>query len=514
MHQLGMKGAVAAGHSVTADAAAEVLRAGGNAFDAAVAGFFAACVCEPVLASLGGGGFLLARTAAGRAKVFDFFTHTPHRKSGEKDIDFYPVSVDFGSTQQEFHIGLGACATPGVVHGMFAVHRELGSMPVRELIQPAVELARAGIVVDTFQAYLLGLVAPIYRTDSALPLFCSPADRQRLVAPGDVFTNAALADIMELLAIEGPDLFYRGEIARNIARVCEERGYLEYDDLLRYETVVRDPLSIEYRRHRFYSNPPPSAGGILIAFGLNLLGEIDLRRLGFGSYAHMRTLTEVLRKTSAVRSDHFVDGPHTGLLDLELLQRYRQEIGAKFAAYRGTTHISIIDGQRNVATVTVSNGEGCGELVPGTGFMLNNMLGEEDLNPAGFHRWSTDERMSSMMAPSILLDERGVLTALGSGGSNRIRTAILQVLSNITDFGLDLESAVARPRIHIEDAELNIEAGLPGDVIEKLIREFSDHRLFKQANMFFGGVHMVRVDPRGGIDAVGDPRRSGVGVVV
>ena len=145
-----MRGAVAAGHSKTAETAAEILRAGGNAFDAAIAAFFTSCICEPALASLGGGGFLLAKDETGRAKVFDFFTHTPRSKSVNHAIDFYPVTVDFGSAQQEFHIGLGSCATPGAVSGVSTVHKSLGQLPMSELVQPALELARNGVIVEPF----------------------------------------------------------------------------------------------------------------------------------------------------------------------------------------------------------------------------------------------------------------------------------------------------------------------------------------------------------------------------
>lgn len=223
----------------------------------------------------------------------------------------------------------------------------------------------------------------------------------------------------------------------------------------------------------------------------------------------------MLRNTSVARVKHFDDGPHEGLLDKNLVQTYQAEIHERTAAYKGTTHISVIDSQKNIATMTVSNGEGCGELIPGTGIMLNNMLGEEDLNPSGFHRWHTNERMSSMMAPSILMDSHGSVTALGSGGSNRIRTALLQAVSNITDFKLDIESAITNPRIHIESDVLNVEAvGLPSGTVDRLTSDFTEYRIFDELNMFFGGVHVVQATSSGGITCAGDPRRSGVGLVV
>ena len=509
-----MKGAVAAGHELTAHTAAEVLRSGGNAFDAAVAAFFTMCMCEPVLASLGGGGFLLARDRRGQSRIFDFFTHTPRRKSSGKDVEFYPVTVDFGSAQQVFHIGLGASATPGAVSGMFSINTELGSMSMRELIQPAVDLAHNGVVVNEFQSYLLQLVSPIYMTGSMLPLFSSTADHRQLAASGELIRNPDLAQFLEILAIEGSELFYRGEIARDIQRLCEGRGHLGYEDFTAYHTIARRPLSMKYRDRVLYTNPPPGAGGILIAFGLSLLQHFDLPAYRFEGYDHLRLLAEVLVKTSAARARHFVDGPDTGFLDADLVAAYRQEVHGVTAASKGTTHISVVDGFGNMAAMTVSNGEGCGELVPGTGIIMNNMLGEEDLNPGGFHGWRTNERMSSMMAPCILLDKSGGASAFGSGGSNRIRTAILQVVSNMVDFGLSAEAAITNPRIHIETDVLNMESGFRSEAYDALGEDFPQHRLFEGTNMFFGGVHSVSVDPKGRFSSTGDPRRSGVGLIV
>jgi gamma-glutamyltranspeptidase/glutathione hydrolase len=156
-----LKGAAATGHPLTTAAAEEVLREGGNAFDAIIAAHFTACVAEPVLASLGGGGYLLAEPAEGKSRVYDFFAQTPlNRPAGE--LDFYPISADFGPTSQEFHIGLGAVATPGSVKGMFAIHRDLGTMPMQRLVQPAVRAAREGVRINSLQAYIFDVVSPIY----------------------------------------------------------------------------------------------------------------------------------------------------------------------------------------------------------------------------------------------------------------------------------------------------------------------------------------------------------------
>ena len=511
-----MKGAVAAGHRLTAEAAAEMLRAGGNAFDAAIAGFFAACVAEPVLASPGGGGYLLARDARGRARMFDFFAHTPRAKPDARgrDLDFFSVTVDFGAAQQEFHIGLGSCAAPGAVRGMFGAHRELGTLPMAELVRPAAEMARAGVKVNAFQSYLIGLVGPICRTESAFPLFASASKPGELAQPGDMFTNPQLADFLETLAREGEMFFYEGEIAAAIAEQCRDRGFLTRADMRAYQTHVRAPLEIAYHGRRLLTNPAPSAGGLLVGFGLELLKQSGLGADGHGGGAHCRALSAALRATCEARSRHFSDGPSDELLHPELLAQYRRKVpppGSALRAARGTTHISAMDSANNTASLTVSNGEGCGVLLPGAGFMLNNMLGEQDLNPGGFHRWRPNRRMSSMMAPGILLGN-DYEAALGSGGSNRIRSAILQVVSNLVDFGMELPAALAAPRMHIEEDALYLESGMPAQ--REMQNAFPNHRVFGEPNMFFGGVHVAERKAGGKISALGDPRRDGVGVIV
>lgn len=510
-----MKGAVAAGHRLTAEYAGEILRAGGNAFDAAVAGFFAACVTEPVLASLGGGGFLLARDAAGQSRVFDFFTHTPRAApAAAAEMDFHPVTVDFGAVRQEFHIGLGACAAPGTVRGMFAIHRHLGTMPMKELLQPAVELAKTGVAVNPYQSYLFDLVSPIYRTESALPLFASTSRPGELVQPGDVFRNPQLADVLETLAAEGESFFYDGEIAALIAAQSRQGGgCLAREDLSNYAVHQRAPVEIAYRGHRLATNPPPSAGGLLIGFGLELLKQADLGS-DFGSEAHIGALIETLLATSEARASHCGDNSGEALLHPDLLAQYRRRVLGRARAFRGTTHLSAIDAEGNIASLTVSNGEGCGRLLPDTGFMLNNMLGEEDVNPAGFHQWRPNQRMASMMAPSILSADEGGVSALGSGGSKRIRTALLQVVCNMVDFAMPPEAAVASPRVHIETDVLHFEADFPPRTVSAMRRAFPDHSVFDQPNMFFGGVHLAQMTRDGALSAVGDPRRDGVGVVV
>jgi gamma-glutamyltranspeptidase/glutathione hydrolase len=514
------KGVVAAGHELTAAAAETILREGGNAYDAILAAALMSCVTEPVLASLGGGGFLLAHTADDRELAYDFFAHTPRTRRPVDELDFQEVSIDFGTAQQPFHIGLGSIATPGMVRGLFEIHRELGTMSMRDIAAQAVEQARRGVRLNRLQAYIFGIIAPIYtHTPDARAIFGSAEDPRRTVGEGEVLVQPQLADVLEVLAIEGEDLFYRGETARAAAEQCQTGGgCLTSEDLEHYVVERRRPLVAAYRGTRLSTNPPPSSGGILIAFGLQMLQAAPRPRgYAFGSAAHLGLMALVMDLTDRARIDSFVDGhppqPAAKLLDGELIERYRTEVRDRAQALGGTTHINVMDAAGNVATMTTSNGEGCGHIVPGTGLMLNNMLGEEDLHPSGFHNWRENERMTSMMAPSVLQFPDGRIVATGSGGSRRIRTALLQVLVNLVDHGMGVEEAVTSPRIVIEDDKLSVEGGFEPRALDELLVAHPNHQVWDELNLYFGGAHTVELH-RKGFHGAGDPRRGGVCVVV
>jgi gamma-glutamyltranspeptidase/glutathione hydrolase len=221
-----------------------------------------------------------------------------------------------------------------------------------------------------------------------------------------------------------------------------------------------------------------------------------------------------MRLTNEARLQKSADGLlDERLLDPELIQLYLQQVKNRSPARRGTTHISVVDRSGNIAALTTSNGEGCGHLLGATGIMLNNMLGEEDLNPDGFHRWQADRRLTSMMSPGILQLSDTRCVALGSGGSNRIRSAVLQVLLRLVDETLPLQEAIEQPRIHYEDGLLNIEGGFHETVYNRLQQQFHNTSGWPGANLFFGGVHAVALQD-GDFDCAGDQRRGGVAAVV
>lgn len=508
-------GIVTAGHEKTAEAALEVLKAGGNAFDAIVAGGFAACAAEAVLASLGGGGFLLAHSASGLEAIYDFFVQTPKKFRQGSDQDFYPIHADFGPTTQEFHIGLGSMATPGVIAGFFDIHNDLGRLPIQEVLAPAIQLCREGVPINPFQQYLFEVVRPIYSaTPGATQLFGSKKRRGKLIQEGELLRFPHLAQTLEAMGREGKDLFYRGDLAKQLVKQCAQGGHLQLEDLESYEVIRRKPLEFHYRGHRMLTNPPPSCGGILIAFTLELLVDHGLQPK-FGSAQDLSELAQVMDLTNRARLDALRMEPEwldaCRLLGrFDFMEIYRNEILPFPQSPRGTTHLNVIDKEGNVASMSLSNGEGCGHVLAGTDIMLNNMLGEEDINPAGFENWPTNVRMSSMMSPTLLFMKDGTMVAMGTGGSNRIRTAIVQVLKNLVDHRMAVPEAVTASRIHFERDLLSMEPGFLPEVVTQLEKIFPQIHLWEEKNLFFGGVHTVSSHPDRGFSGMGDPRRFGV----
>lgn len=517
------QGAIAAGHPKTAEAGAEMLRQGGNAFDAAAAAILASCVAEFTLASLAGGGFLLAHTADDRNILFDFFTQTPRQKRPLDAVDFYPVLVNFGITTQEFHVGLGSMAVPGTLAGVFHVQQTLGRLPLQAIAEPAIHYARTGVKLGPFQAYCLQILQPILLAADGIHQHCAPTGT--LLQAGDTLFMPELANTLEYLSQEGIRPFYEGEIAQSLVKDCQHKGgYLTLDDLRQYQVIERNPLKAVYRGNTLLTNPPPSSGGSLIAFALSLLESLDFSSIALGSQEHLSALVQVMRLTNLARKDGYDNALYDPdvaqrFLATEHLAQYAQQLAIAPNKFGSTTHISVIDGEGNAASVTTSNGEGSSYVIPGTGVMVNNMLGEADLHPNGFHTWQEDVRISSMMAPTLVLKDHRPEIVLGSGGSNRIRTAILQVISNIIDFQMPVYEAVNRSRLHWEDGVLNLEPNLFDGAIDRPFDRtqfpWNEHLIqWESQNMFFGGVHTVFEAEDGALSGAGDGRRSGAVAIV
>lgn len=366
-----------------------MLRQGGNAFDAAVAAVFTACVSESVLTSIAGGGFLLAHTAGGEDTLFDFFCQTPQQSQLEKAPDFYPVQANFGNTVQEFHIGLGSMAVPGTLAGLLRVHQRLGQLPLATILEPAWQAATEGVRLDAFRAYCLRLLEPILTATAAARALYAP--QGQLLRQGERLYMGEFAGFLSQLVSQREAAFYHGPVAQQIAADCRAAGgYLSLADLQAYRVIERSPLRMVYGSTTLLTNPPPSSGGTLIAFALKLLMQSKpAQELVFGSSAHLGQLRQAMQLTNQARRD----GYDANLYQSEIadwflsethLASYRQIFEQATSKWGSTTHVSVVDAAGNAASVTTSNGEGASYVVPGTGIMVNNMLGGRRPQSAGF----------------------------------------------------------------------------------------------------------------------------------
>jgi len=519
-----VKGAIAAGHPLTAQAGARVLEEGGNAVDACVAASFAGWVAESPLTGPGAGGFALVLPGDGRpARVADFFVATPGMGLPvPPGAEMHAIDVGFGGdseTTQVFNIGEASCAVPGAAAGLEAVHARYGRLPWRELLQPAIELARDGVEVSRQQAHLHAILDRILRHAGEGRRIYSRPDGTRLV-PGDVLQLADLGHTLEQLGSEGAAILYRGDLARAIVETVGAAGGITREDLAAYRVVWRRPVHARFHGHEVVSNPPPSSGGILIAYGLALLERVE--RGAPGSADAIIALAEVMREQTRVRDDSFASGLYRGGLARRLLSDEgiaaglaRIAAGAPGAsepAPAGTTHVSAVDTDGNAASLSSSTGSGSGVIVPGTGIHLNNMLGEYDLVAGG--PAVPGKRLTSMMAPTVVVGDEGPRLVVGSAGSVRLRGAIMQVIANVVAHGLGVADAIDFPRVHVDEPHLHCEGGFDAAELERVGAAGYDVVQWRRRNLFFGGTNAVEVLPGGELAAAGDERRGGAGVVV
>lgn len=469
-----MGGVVAAGHPLTAEAGAKVLRDGGNAVDAAVAAALASFAVESPLTGFGAGGFMMVHRGE-ETVLFDFFVAAPGLDGIERGAELVPVPVHFDAeTVQTFYVGPASCGVPGTAAGLERALLRFGSVPLSELVGAGVRLAREGAPVNAEQAYILEILAPIQeRLEPARELY---APEGKPLREGDVFCFPELAEALERYGAEGAEPFRGGVVAAALSDyVVAHGGTLGRGDFAAYEPIERKPIRAPFRGAEVLTNPPPSSGGTLIAHSLGLLE-------GFGEESGPEQLVAAMRATNDARGD---------LLG-------------------STTHISAIDRDGMCASMTCSNGSGSGVLVPGTGVILNNMLGEEDLNPLGFHRLAPGRRVTSMMAPTVVLRDGEIELGLGSAGSNRIRSAILQTVVRTVEQGMSAAEAVRAPRLHFEDGVVQAEPGIDEAALARIEAAGLPVARRPAINLFFGGVQAVARDPEtGALSGGGDPRRGG-----
>jgi gamma-glutamyltranspeptidase/glutathione hydrolase len=368
-----------------------------------------------------------------------------------------------------------------------------GRLPLSELVAPAAALARRGAPLSRQQAYVVEILGGLVTsTPEAAAIFAPAGD---LLQAGDTIRQPGLAEALEQLGEEGAEPFYRGAIAERVVGWLQERGgVVSGEDLAAYRVIDRLPVRVAYRGRQVLTNPPPSAGGILLAHALSRLE---------GASSSLEAVIAAMEASQAARTPEFLDS----LGDPEFAERFLRP-GGRLGS---TTHVAVLDAAGMACSVTCSNGACSGVVVPGTGLHLNNMLGEQDLNPLGFHRYPPGRRLPSMMAPTVVLRDGRPELVLGSAGSNRIRSAILQTILRVIDDGMRADEAVQSPRVHFEEGIVYTEPGIDVSAIDP---SRYGHAAFRELNLFFGGVQAVERDASGRFSGGGDPRRGGAAVVV
>ncbi len=499
-----MNYAISGGHQKTLEAAEIVLKQKGNAVDAAIAAYLVSFISEPCMASIGAGGYAMVHDGQ-KTKLVDFFCQTPKFKKPISQQEFFPITVDFGSTTEDFHIGKGSIAVPGAIAGIYKLHERWGSLPMKELIEPAKLWAKEGVALDKFNAYDVHLLRNIFTRDPKMNSIFFKKNGN-LKKEGDIVKMERYSDFLGVLEVEGKDLFYKGEISRQVSSDLKSQGHLCREDFENYTAIVRDPISFDFMNYRIHAPGHPSVGGMILTSCLHSIAKsISKEKINIHTKDHFSLL---------VQSFEIIQKLKNRPLNLKkyLADQFgiTIDIPSNTNGYKwgGTSHFNIIDKNGMTVSLTTSIGEGSSYFIPGTDMQMNNMLGEEALMPNGFHNWQEDERLQSMMSPTVITDsENNIINAIGTGGAGRIPYAIAQVVLNNFYFGLSPTEAINAPRLHVQNGNIDVESGF-----ETQKKDSLSLRIWDTQSLFFGGVNMVYKDGNK-FSAAADDRRFGKWIV-
>jgi gamma-glutamyltranspeptidase/glutathione hydrolase len=525
---------VVSAHRLASEVGRDILRRGGNAVDAAVAVGFALAVVYPEAGNLGGGGFMLVRRPDGSSAVIDFREMAPARASRTMYLD------SLGNVTDKSFDGALAAGVPGTVAGFAEAIRRYGTMPLRELVEPSLDLARGGFVVDRrLDTALTGCWSKLSAFPSTVRVFSRNGARLR---EGDTLRQPDLARTLTRIRDFGVDGFYRGETSRLLENeMHRDGGIITKTDLEGYHPVVRTPLRGFYRGLEILSPPPPSSGGLCLLEILNIWEGFDLGSMGFHSSRAVHVMAEAMKRAFADRAElmgdpDFTRIPDDTLVSKEYSARRRNEIDTLRASAsdrvrsgagqaregRHTTHYCVVDREGTIATTTYTLNDifGCKVVVDSAGFFLNDEMDDFSAKPGVPNAYglvggdanaiSGHKRPLSSMLPTIVLKSGRPIMVLGARGGSKIITAVAQVISNVADFNMDLQEAVDAPRFHhqwLPDTLVAEKFALPRDVTERL-EEKGQH--VREADGPIGALEAIWFDiPGGWIYGVSDPREGG-----
>lgn len=488
------KAMVVAQEPLAADAGLAVLKAGGNAVDAAVAVGFALAVTHPFAGNVGGGGFMLIRFADGKSTFIDFRERAPERAS--RDMYLGPD----GKPTRDSIEGWRASGVPGTVRGLELAHQKYGKAKWASLVDPSVRLARDGFAVSWALSQSLRNSRNLGKYPESKRIFQRDG---KFYEMGETLRQPELAATLGRIARAGGKDFYLGETARRLVVEMEKHGGLfTAKDLAQYAAVERTPLAGAYKNYGIITAPPPSSGGIGILQMMGMLENSGYEKSGFGSAASIHFMAEAMRRYYADRSEFLGDPdfykvPVKRLLDKDYIARRRATIdreratpsdaikpGSGMPESEDTTHYAVVDeaGNAVAVTYTLNGGYGSGVTVPGLGVLLNNEMDDFAAKPGEPNMFGLvqgeanaiqpGKRPLSSMTPTIVTRDGKLYMVVGAPGGSRIITAVMQVILNVIDFGMNAQDAVDAPRFHHQwkPDKLSLERGISPDTVEILKR--------------------------------------------
>lgn len=527
----GKNGMVASAHPLASQVGVDILKAGGNAVDAAVAVGFALGVIEPNASGIGGGGFMLIWLAdAGRPVYIDFRGKAPSGTSDtmfelDEDGKVKPDARGFNPAV----VGGRSVAVPGEVSGLLLAQEKFGRLGRRAVMQPAIDHAENGIVVSEV---LAGMITEHYDVLLAYPetgRIYLDDDFPKM--PGDRVVNPDLAKTLRGVAEDGRSAFYSGRVARAIVDAVQaDGGTMTMDDIAGYLVSYRRPVRGSYRGYGILSAPPPSSGGAHVIELLNIMEQFDVKGMGFGTTPSLHAWGEAMKLVYADRAkfmgdDDFVRVPvdalvskdyareRFGLIDMRRAAE-SYPAGKPFAGDSGsTTHYSVVDADGNMVacTKTINHFFGSGVTAPGTGVLLNDQMDDFDKRPGQANSIEPGKKPLSSMSPTLLLKDGKPFATMGSPGGMRIISTMALLISNLVDHGMDIQSAIEAPRINsYEDGPLKVESRISPEVLSGLEALGHEIDVRGEFDLYFGGAQGIVIDPETGeLYGGADPRRDG-----
>lgn len=527
----GMNGMVASAHPLASQVGVDILKAGGNAIDAAVAVGFALGVVEPNASGIGGGGFMLIWLAeSGRSVYIDF----REQATTGATADMYTLDEDgkIKANDQGFNpavIGGRSVAVPGEVAGLLLAQEEFGSMSRKQLMQPAIDHAEQGVPVSNVLAGMISDNYDVLLTYPASAAIYLSDDFPKSV--GEKVSNTDLAKTLRLVAEKGREGFYAGPVAESIVKAVQgDGGTMTLEDLAGYNVSYRVPITGSYRGYDLISSPPPSAGGTHVIELLNIMENFDVAGMGLGSAESLHAWAEAMKlaygdRAAFMGDPDYVEVPYRELAGKAYAGKRYARIDMNHAAEEfpvddplssdsgSTTHFSVVDAAGNMVacTKTINHFFGSGITAPGTGVLLNDQMDDFDKRPGRQNSIETGKKPLSNMSPTLLLKDGKPFATLGTPGGMRIISTMGLLISNLVDHGMDIQSAIEAPRINnYEDGALKLESRIPEDVREALVQKGHELQVKKDFDLYFGGAQGIVIDPESGeLHGGADPRRDG-----